>query len=1617
MEGVFEEGPSKTEVQEVQVQAEDNGEASRKERSRKRDKKALVLAESFLALASLLVLSGLPTWVACQPARHVTPSQRAHWEEINPDLLIMHTEPADLQMWNPGIARKIHARTGEMIQIQEASREQIERGGLLAVVHKATEGTHGILRALMSALGHLRWHVWQVVVSPELQPPLAEKLSEIGSPAELSDMQALEVICRDLTSVAAWHLGVGETTQEHDAYPAELEGEHDEEGSALPDAFAEPPQPQDVPVGFDMEEVLPADLDGLEVEPDYDSLEELPEGDREQLVRLANTGVRKAVRRAHAALGHPHRRVLIRMLQLSGASRPAIEYARLWECPACQERAMPQKARPATSTFRPTSFNAAVHVDIKYVRTIDHKLWIFLSMVDAASGFHHACLLKTRESGYVANKFIRHWIGVYGVPDVVHLDQGGEFMGAFMGVMEAFAIPTRVAGSAAAWQHGIAERHGAVLSWILAALLHEQGINTAGDLKTALAASCAAKNTQVRRAGYSPEQMVFGRSMAWMSDLADLGVENPKLPQHTLDGDVWKATVMRAQASQAFARLAVSSRMRRLMLRNIPVQREYWPGQLVYFYTEARRRSRHVPDGKRWRGPATVLAREGERRYYVSWRTRLLLCAGEQLRPASVRETRLNQILTESTLRDSLAPSRTAQAIDVRPAPQAEEPDDVPVPPSIEVILPTRILPEQGSPERQRTTMRRPLPEVTRTGMLRRLRARRMVQQTVVPLAPVKRRREAQTEETTEMERRQDTGEPELQRPRIQSASGRALYLPEEIHDQDDETFWREVGHLEDQYAQEEPAQRPSSSSWQDDFTDVPLQFRQLMHTAGMATEPPAEGLYVEAGDVWKHPAEKLEKKIREDPNLQEVLNTLISTVNNGVDKEGSKDKWADRNEVRLLRKLVQFPLTCVRIHGVPRKQLAAGLKEDHICISMCRAVQPKAGPSWTVRIHGHGKNGKLKVAWQGVTGFFKQSKADNPIYVQVPNGALARVKLDGGTQHVAQAFAEWAEHSTYVLAMKPSGKELDPTKFNKEESDAFEESDRTEWTSWIKNGVVSIVPSHEVHSIPRSRIFPVPARMIRVNKDKDGGLFAKSRMVIPGHLDPALGESRSDAPTVSPEVMCMLMSVATCRRWGVVTFDVTTAFLQGNPTEREIYIRTPKQILPALPEHQLPAIPPCTLLRVLKSAYGLSEAPRLWYLRAHEALLQAGFEEVAAAPCCYRWVEEKEVVALLSLHVDDGMVIADLKSSRWRRIQDSVDKAFKIKEWIEVTEKAQEHLGLQLKRVPDGYEMDMKHYVLQKIGEIPTRRKKGVTDEQVLDDKEKQEFRSLLAKVTWPARKVGLAFAYRCSRLASSSNHATQKDLLALWTLAREMKEAASQDKMKLCYRRGKQQGGIQLVACHDASFGREPGGKSQAGYIIGLAATDIEHQESPFHVVTYSTHRIKRVVKSTMAAESAAVAEAADMMQYLLVLYRQMTEGDWRPGQDWQSALAGYEYPGVLVTDGKSLFDHLSTTGNVPSEKQVLLDLLYVKEQVEQGRLRIKWVPGTHQLSDVLTKDMKATPVLEKFLQSGCYALVQGEDEQKEEERQQGLRREQRQRYKARKKIAAEEFDQQSKNTFTPV
>ena len=146
--------------------------------------------------------------------------------------------------------------------------------------------------------------------------------------------------------------------------------------------------------------------------------------------------------------------------------------------------------------------------------------------------------------------------------------------------------------------------------------------------------------------------------------------------------------------------------------------------------------------------------------------------------------------------------------------------------------------------------------------------------------------------------------------------------------------------------------------------------------------------------------------------------------------------------------------------------------------------------------------------------------------------------------------------------------------------------------------------------------------RILRVNKSKIAGdLIAKSRIIIPGHRDPQLGLYRTDAPTTSLIALYLTVLLAVSKGWVGCTFDVTTAFLKSEKMERVIHVRAPRTGLPAIssmPEIQLNA-----LLRMIKGAFGLTDAPRLWYLKARDLVIGIGFEELKCARAVFRLTDQ----------------------------------------------------------------------------------------------------------------------------------------------------------------------------------------------------------------------------------------------------------------------------------------------------------------------------------------------------------------------------------------------------------
>ena len=78
----------------------------------------------------------------------------------------------------------------------------------------------------------------------------------------------------------------------------------------------------------------------------------------------------------------------------------------------------------------------------------------------------------------------------------------------------------------------------------------------------------------------------------------------------------------------------------------------------------------------------------------------------------------------------------------------------------------------------------------------------------------------------------------------------------------------------------------------------------------------------------------------------------------------------------------------------------------------------------------------------------------------------------------------------------------------------------------------------------------------------------------------------------------------------------------------------------------------------------------------------------------------------------------------------------------------------------------------------------------------------------------------------------------------------------------------------------------------------------------------------------------------------------------------------PFCLGTDCKSLFDLCGKVGSLPDERRVALDLLDVREGIEEMHDQIRWVPTDHMLADAFTKSMPPDLLLQ-YLKSGYYSF----------------------------------------------
>lgn len=301
---------------------------------------------------------------------------------------------------------------------------------------------------------------------------------------------------------------------------------------------------------------------------------------------------------------------------------------------------------------------------------------------------------------------------------------------------------------------------------------------------------------------------------------------------------------------------------------------------------------------------------------------------------------------------------------------------------------------------------------------------------------------------------------------------------------------------------------------------------------------------------------------------------------------------------------------------------------------------------------------------------------------------------------------------------------EANPRDMTVEQREMVVKAKQKELSSFFSNQVWEFASPNDAQ---KSHDRTITARWVLTWKTDPQGLpMAKARLVLRGFQDPDLLHLEKASPTAARLGKMVLLSLAALLNWRTFCGDVKAAFLSGAKFQREILVRLPKDCGPLLGVKEKGE----TFMRLLKSAYGLADAPLLWFKEATRRLQALHLKPQLLDKCTFAYYEKDELKGLLILHVDDMFLAGDM-SSGFSNVVEKLKANFEFGKWEELTEKHNiTYCGGVVSKEASGFSISFEKY-LQKI--CPLTIPKGRDQQEKMSDHEKTRSRGLLGALQWP--------------------------------------------------------------------------------------------------------------------------------------------------------------------------------------------------------------------------------------------------------------------------------------------
>ena len=452
-------------------------------------------------------------------------------------------------------------------------------------------------------------------------------------------------------------------------------------------------------------------------------------------------------------------------------------------------------------------------------------------------------------------------------------------------------------------------------------------------------------------------------------------------------------------------------------------------------------------------------------------------------------------------------------------------------------------------------------------------------------------------------------------------------------------------------------------------------------------------------------------------------------------------------------------------------------------------------------------------------------------------------------------------------------------------------------------------------------------------------------------------------APVVQWSTIRLLLSTVLTEGWATRQVDYTNAFAQANLNE-EVYLECPKMFAPKSRAN--------VVLKLVKSLYGLRQAPRTFFEKLRDGLLERGYVQSQNDPCLFM----KNGI-LCVVYVDDtifaGADAAVLEEEiRALGVSDTEQRhSFQLRNEGEVGA----FLGIQItktgKRTFSLLQNGLIAKVLSTAGmsdcngvSTPTGNTPDGSDANGAPFSETWQYRTVIGMLMYLAANTRPDIAFSVHQAARFSHAPRQSHAIAVKRILRYLKEthdkglimAPTDDQRVDCYVDADFAGAFAVENPHDPTSV-----KSRTGYVIMYRGTPL----------LWVSKMQTQVALSTMEAEYVALSKSMrDLIPIRQILQEIMTVVfDIKPTITYRSLSKAFEdvkegsilsnvEQSTVYEDNHACLKFARMAQLSPRTKHIGIPYHWFRSKVESLDIQIEPIATTKQLADPFTKGLTQIP-----------------------------------------------------------